>query len=68
MHNWNEENSVMFAPDGEGGYTIQSNGKIEGRLRKKGDGFEYESEEDKGNWIPCGKSISEARDFIFSQD
>jgi len=64
----NHENYIMFVPDGEGGYTIESNDKTEGRLRKTTDGFEYESEEDKGNWISCGKTISEARDFLFSLD
>ena len=64
----NHENFIMFVPDDEGGYTIESNDITEGRLRKTSDGFEYESEEDKGNWISCGKSISEARDFIFSLD
>ena len=64
----NHENFIMFVPDDEGGYTLESNDITEGRLRKTSDGFEYESEEAKGNWIPCGKSISEARDFIFSLD
>ncbi len=68
MQMLNHEDYILFVPDDEGGYTIESNDKTEDRLRKTSDGFEYESEEDKGNWLPCGKSISKASDFIFSLD
>ena len=66
MQIWNHDDSLLIAPDGNGGYIVSSNGKIEGRLRKQNDEFEYESEKDKDIWTPCGKSISEAKDFIFN--
>ena len=66
MDLYDYENTMVIAPDGEGGWTVNSRGELEGWIRRSGEQLEFAHVDAPETWHPAGTSISEVRDSILA--